>query len=511
MANLNKIDSNFFGGFRYALEDELGTLPGSPVWLPLDPNGFSDFGGALTLLERRPLSESRQRKKGAIVDLDSSGGFNIDLTQDGLQDLMQGFMFADFRRKQEFGDGDGVITAIDDSPKTFAATAGLDAFRVGALAKVSGSVSNNNLFRVTVSTASLLTVNETTVAEGSPPAATKLTEVGFQFASGDLTLTVTGAFPVLGSTLKDLTQFGLSPGEWVYIGGDASNTYFGTAANNGFARVRSVATNAIVLDKTQFTFTTDSGSGKTIQIFFGRVLKNETGSDIVRRTYQFERLLGAPDPDAPTDYQGEYLVGAVANECKINIPQASKITCDMSFVGKDFEQVEAGDEKSGDRPTLSEEDCFNTSSDFSRIKLSSVSASDACPTPLFAFVTDITLGINNHVTPDKAVGVLGAFEMTAGIFEVGGSLTAYFSTIEAVQAVRDNADVTIDCHMVKENSGISIDMPLIALGNGRLQVVQDQAIKVPLDLQAATAAKIHPTLNHTMLWVFWDYLPDAAE
>jgi hypothetical protein len=516
MAILSKIDSNFAGGVRIAEEASLGVLPGSPVWRGVEPNSFSDFGGKLTLLERRPINPSRQRKKGSITDLDASGGLNVDLTQNALQEILQGVFFADLRRKAEFGDGSGVITGVVASSHTYTAASGLSVFRVGDLVNASGFAvtANNGLKRVTSASSTAPVVAET-IADETPAAAAKLVQVGFQFASGDATFTNSGAFPVLGAAAKDLTQLGIIPGEWIYIGGDLSANQFATAVNNGFARVRSVTVTAITLDKTQFTTVTDSGSGKTIRIFIGRVLKNETGTDIVRRTYQVERLLGAPDTAnqvSPDDYQSEYLVGALANEFKLNIGQATKATCDFGFIGTDFEQRTAAEgPKSGSRPDIEEEDAFNTSSDFARIKMALVSPTSGAPEALFAYVTDLAFSVNNNGSPAKAVGVLGAFEIIAGMFEVGGTLTAYFSTIEAVKAVRDNSDVTIDAILVKENSGIALDLPLIALGNGRLDIVQDQAIKLPVEMQAASGAKVAGTLDHTACFCFFDYLPDSAE
>jgi len=514
MPAVSKLDGNFTGGTRYAEEATIGVLGGSPVWKGLEINSFSNFSGKLALMARRPISENRRAKKGDVVDIDGAGGFNLDLVQNGLQDILQGVFFADLRPKAEFGNGSGVITVIDDAPKTFAAASGLDVFSANdlVLATGCGVAANNRLFLVVSAVAALVTVTETTAAEASPPAAAKLTQVGFQFASGDATLTVSGAFPVLGTTAKDCTEFGLVPGEWIYIGGDTSGLAFATAACNGFARVRSVTATAITLDKTQFTAVTDNGSGKTVQIFFGRVLKDESGTNIVRRTYNIERKLGIPDTDNPSSYQSEYLVGAVANTMKLNVTQSSKVTVDIEFMGIDFEKRTAATGlKSGDRPAIVSEDAFNTSSDFARIKMALVSTTTGAPSALFAYVTDLNFAVSNNVSPDKAVGLLGAFEMTAGLFDVTGGCTAYFCDVAAVEAVRDNADVTIDAILVKNNAGMVIDIPLLALGNGQIDVVQDQAVKVPLDMVAGDAAAVSSGFDHVCLMSFFDYLPDAAE
>lgn len=510
MAQVNKIDSNITG-LRYAEEQTLGTLPVSPIWKPLEPNSYNDFGGQLTMVARNPINPGRQRKKGVVTDLDASGGFNTDLTQENLQDLLQGFFFADARRK-----GEQTATAVTeeagDDTYAIASTAG---FTVGGLVLAKGftNEANNGLKTITgVNADTSIEVAEALVAEGSPPATNSLVVVGFEGTTGDLEIDASGSLPALVSSSKDLTELGLTPGEWVFIGGDNASTQFAQAANNGFKRVRSVAENRIEFDKSALEMITDDGSGKTIRVFLGRVLKNEVGSLIKRRSYQIERTLGAPDDSDPSKLQSEYLVGAVPSEFQLNIGTADKVTADVSFIATDNEQRTAAQGlKSGTRPALVEADAFNTSSDFSRIKLSRVVAGDEAPDPLFAFVTELTLTINNSLTPNKAVSVLGAFDVTAGTFVVSGNITAYFSNIAAVQAVRDNADITLDFAIVKSNAGIVVDVPLITLGDGRANIEQDQAITLPLTMEAASGAKVHPDLDHTLLMVFFDYLPDAAD
>jgi hypothetical protein len=153
----------------------------------------------------------------------------------------------------------------------------------------------------------------------------------------------------------------------------------------------------------------------------------------------------------------------------------------------------------------------NTSDDFARIKMAEVVSGDEAPTPLFAYMTNLTIGIRNNVTPNKAVGTLGAFEASAGTLDVGGAVTAYFQSVEAVTKVRQNADITIDAFIVKANTGIAIDIPLIALGDGRPNVALNEPITLPLTMEAATGAKIDPNMNHTLLLSFFDYLPNAAD
>ena len=310
-----------------------------------------------------------------------------------------------------------------------------------------------------------------------------------------------GSLVRLQAAATNLTTLGLIPGEWVYLGGDLAATTFTT--NKGFARISVIAATYIEFDKVSWSGAiAEAGTGKTICVFFGDVLKNEsTPSLIKRRTLQIERTLGDSG-----GVQSEYLVGAVANELTMNISQADKVTTDLSFVAVDNEQrTGAQGVKAGTRPTLLDSAAFNTSSDITRIKLSLVSATDPAPLPLFAFATEMSVSIKNNVTPNKAIGVLGAFDTSSGTFEVGGSMTAYFADVNAVKAVRNNSDVTLDMVMLKKNTAMLWDIPLLSLGDGRLSVEQDKSITLPLETNAAESK-----FGHTLLFQLFGYLPDAA-
>lgn len=508
MVDAAKIDSNITG-LRYAEELTIGVLPGSPVWRPLEPNSYDDFGGKITTVARNPINPSRQRKKGVVTDVEAMASFVQDLTQENMQDLLQGYVYADTRRKAELA-----LAVVNGTTKAYEPAAGGTGYRAGDLlfAKNFAFPVNNGLKTVSgVPTATSVVVTDAALVAETGASGT-ISRVGFQFAAADLTISNSGGLTTLGATAKDLTQLGLTPGEWIYIGGDSAPTQFATAVNKGFARVRSITATAIVLDKTDATFVTDAGAAKTIQIFFGRFLKNETAGLIKRRTYQLERTLGAPDEALPTQEQAEYLVGSVPSQAEFTIQTADKITTKLTFVALNQELRSAAEGlKSGARPGVDEADAFNTSSDFSRFRMSTYVTGQTAPVPLFAYVTEASVTINNNLTPNKAVSVLGAFDVTAGTFEVGGSVTAYFASVEAIRAVRNNANVTLDFHVVARNKGVTIDIPMITLGDGLAKIEQDKPITLPLSIGASTGAAIDKALDFTLGFVFWDYLPNAAQ
>ena len=336
-----------------------------------------------------------------------------------------------------------------------------------------------------------------------------------------------------------MSQLDLKVGEFVFLGGDTSGSsgnQYSNAQNNGFARVQAIGANSLTFDKTgggsdgETEMTSETvGASQTIQIFFGDTIRDEDtdASTYNRRTYTVERKLGEANPSSnPGEVQSETLVGAVMNEFSLNINQADKVNFDLTFIATDNEQRDgsSGNEPPSDTGTVTvfeKATAYNTSSDFTRIKLAEVRptqggvANLAAPTPLFAYVTELSINITNNVTPNKAVGTLGAFDVTAGVFEVSGSITAYFADIAGVVAVRNNADVTLDVAMVKSfgegteerMTGIMIDVPLIALGDGRLNVTQDEAITLPLTPDAAE----YTAFGHTLMLTEFHYLPDAAD
>lgn len=510
----NKVDSNETG---LAIAKEVigspGVLPGvlgaDAIWHALEPNEYDDFGGEPTLLARRPINSSRQRKKGAIVDLAANGGFNQDFTNDNSQLLLEGFMYANFREKLNESPVEVTVTGYEVADETL--------YVPGMILFASGfGVSANNGLKVVVSVdaGSSEVRMAGLAAEGSPPDDAKIELVGIQGAVGEIDVNAAGNFAIITSATIDLATLGVVPGEFIFVGGDTTGRRFTTAANNGPKRVRAVAEdgNSLTIDKSDLTMVTEADTTQTVQIFFGKVLKNELASLIVRQSFQLERQMGAPDTAQPSQIQAEYVVGAFPNEMEMVVESADKINCNWGFIGITNEHnISTTGLKVGDRVSVVESDAYNTSTDFSRMKLSTVSSSAEAPEKLFAFVTDFTLSIDNNVSLNKAVAYLGGFDATIGLFEVSLEINAYFTKIESVKAIKDNADVTFDWFVAKNNRGFAVDLPLMALGGGLSEVEIDEPIMVPLESDAATAVKMDSNFDHTLMWTVFDYLPSYAE
>jgi len=515
-------------GLTVAEELSPKVLPLNPVWRELEPN-TEDMGASYSQVARSPINSSRQRRKGAVTDLDSQASLQVDLTTDPVvRDLLQGYVFADIenkgvsenvlgstQRQHAIDSSTDVVTASGDTPSLS------DDFSQGDLVLVSGSFSeaNNGLFKVdsgaTATTLSLIAADGTdgsvnTVDELATSEIT-LVKVGAQGGSGAIEVSATGGFPQLTSLSFDFTTLGLVPGEWIYVGGDELSTKFATAANNGFARVRSVTSNVITVDKTSDTWVTDNGATKLISLFIGRRLRNRTGSAIKRRSYQFERSLGAPNSASPGQVQYEYVTGAAPSIAKIDLSTADKVMVDLEYIGLGYETLDAATgKKSGTRPTLESGDAYNASNHVKRTSLRLASGQNPNNTDEFTYAADLEFSINNNVSPLKAIGTLGGFDTNAGELTVDASLTAFFADIVVMSRIANNDDMTLDTILVQENKGVAIDLPLVTLGSDNPQISANEAVTLPLTITAVSGNAISSTLDHTIMFNFFDYLPTAA-
>jgi len=488
-----------------AREETIQTISATAAFETREPNSFSDFGGELTMVARRPFSQTRQRRKGSSVDLDVAAGWNEDFTASNMQSVFDGFMFAAIRSKpvaaiSAADSGTGVFT-VDDST----------GFVDGTLVLIKGlaDAADNGLKRVTAAAdGTHFTIADINSTEAGANATAEV--VGFEFDADDVSMALsTGGFRLISAAF-DMTTFGLIPGEWVAIGGDeATSRMGGLQTLSGFARIAvdgltSAGDDTITFDKSTFTPANNDGGGDTLRIFFGNVIRNEDDPDnIVKLTDTIERPLGR-DADGR---MSEVMFGATPNEITWNSPLANLVNVDVAYVcmTKARRPGSEGLLAGSGTTTLSPapgEDGWNTSRNLYRARMSIVDPTTLNPTPLFGKVTEWSMTITNNVSPDKAQGVYGAFDTTEGMFEVDAEFTTYFRDHAAGDAIDNDADVTFDAIYSKRNVAFIMDLPLVGTGGGRPEVEQDQAIMLPI-----TNAAAESPFGHTLLVNWLPYIP----
>jgi hypothetical protein len=500
---MEKQDSNNVGLF-VTREASNRTLEASPIFITREPNDFDDLGGEYTKVARRPFNPSRQRKKGGLVDLDADGGWNEDVTQNNMLDVIDAFCFA-AQRKKGYSANVAAVSATDD----YTVDSSTDML-VGSIVLGAGftETANNGIHVLNgITDATHVSTGDALVDEAAGASKT-LTVVGYQFPAADVVATLVGGTFVLTSATIDPTTFGLIPGEWLFIGGQAAGNRLGAAAAlTGYARLKEATADALIFDKTTFTAAADDGADTTLQIFFGTVIRNEDDPDlIVKYTHTVERTLGR-DEDGR---HSEYIDGFVYNELTWNSPLSDKVNVDVKGIGATH-NTRTGlegplcEDGSASIVAALGEDFFNTSSNVYRLRMALLDEATLNPTPLFARVSEFSVKINNNVSGNKAQGTLGSFDTTAGGFDVDLEATAYFSHVSGIQSIPDNADVTFDAIYSKQNAAIVIDLPLLSNGGGRLEIEMDAPIMIPLESPAAES-----DFGHTVLFTFLPYVPDVG-
>lgn len=510
MARVTKIDSNLVGN-SFAIEEQPGVLPQNPTWYPLQINSYNDYGTEIETIARNPISAGRQRTKGVVNDQNTTAGMSLDFLQHGLEQVMEAAFFADIRARGRIEASSTLRVTASASTKVLGYTGSLSGFGPGSMVNVKGftNPSNNGLKTVvSVRAGTGITINEDLIDETSEKASICL--AGITAAAGDLSVEVQAdGTPTMKLAKNDFRVLNFEPGEWICVGGDADENAFVNPVNNGFKRIRAIQGNTLFFDKYDAPMVNENGSGKSVQVFLGNRLRNEVGDLIKQKTIQFERLLGAPETTRPKDYQSEYVLGAMINEFNIDFPLAGLMKVDINSIGNTSELRSIDDGiKPGLRPPLQDSHAFNCSSDFQRLRM--MVLKNGIPSiDLVGYLTELKINVNNNVTPNKALNVLGAFSSTLGSFDVTGTANAYFVTIDAQKAIRDNADVTLDVIIAKENSGMVFDIPLMSVGGGKPDL-SSPAIMLPLTFDGANANKLDTSMDYTMLIQIFPYLPDRV-
>lgn len=474
--------------FASTKETTLGTTPGTPrMRIGRLTGEFLTYKP--TFVNSDEIRSDRMMADPIKVGEENSGGLNMELhfpyRDSPLATTFESAFantWTNTNSRDNDGTADSVITGVAATGGVITVTTGT-AFIVGELIYNSGFTNsgNNGLFKITTGSATVPAVgNSLLTDEAAPPAAARIKVVGFQGAPGDIAATATGLSSASGG-LDFTTMTCLAVGKWVKIGGTGTSYRFATAACNVWGRITAIAAHALTLDNLPATWTTDTGSGKTIRVFVGDQIKN--GVTVIGQT--FERgFLGQTTPT--------YIVqtGMVCNTLSIPIAKKDKIKIYANFIGMGGSQSTTALDASPDAAISTESfPVMAGSANVGRIAENGT----VLTSPNWA--DNVTYEINNNARAIEAVDSMTPVDIAFGECAVTVSLNTYFGDNSLYAKLLAGTATNCNTRVTKGNNALIFAVPRLTATEGSPNAQgKNQDVMLPLKLSASydstTAAHI---------------------
>lgn len=437
-------------------ETTLGVTPDSPRMRTVRLTGES-LVFTPNYVTSDEIRSDRMNADSMLVGQAASGGIiNMELTYPDDESPLSEFLGSAFfnpwtNTPTFFNDGtpDSVVTDAGTTAHTYVVASGGDAVVEGHVVRATGfaNAANNAVFVVASSTGTTI-VGPTGLAlsaETAPPGTAKLKVVGFAGTTGDITATSTG----LASTSLDFTTLGLGVGQWIKIGGTATADKFATAALNDWARITGIATNALSLDNLPSGWTTDSGTGKTIKVWFGDTIKNGT----TQTSLSIEK--GFLDQQTPT-----YIVtkGQTVDSLQVTATAKQKIAVALSLTGMSGAQSTTSQDNSPDAATTGA--AFAGNANVGRIG----EAGSLLTSPNWSSALDFTIKNNLRALDD--VTSISPAGISPGECTVTGNLTTYFGDNTLLAKFYAGTPSSLNCRFTKNSQAMVWQFPRIMYTSG---------------------------------------------
>lgn len=522
-------------GLQYAVEASPGVLPGSPDWKTLEPNNINDFGAVIETESRNPISKLRQRRKGTPTGVDANFAYDCDLTMDVMHDFAASFLYtsltnsdATFRAANATGTGYTIPSATAAQAAKFQFTSGGPISLVHADGYATAA--NNSPATVKPLSANLVATDTEIQVAGltveTAPTNAEVSIAGIRAEAGDLALAVSSGVGTLSSGNNsatnsiDFTTLGLTLGQLVHVGGLTATNRFGSTAggsNDSFgpARVTAIAAGSLTLDKLGSALTasdgTDTGSGGTIvvvDLLFGRFARNVSvdDADFLETTVHVESSLPnlfetePPTPVASPD-GFEYVTAAQPNTMVFSLPVRSKATVTFAFIGRDAEDpVDNASRKTNAAtarlPLFT--GALNTSSDIFRLRIT-----DTDETGLMSDFKDLTITVDNEVTPEYVLAKAGPRFVNLGNFLVNITGEALFLTPTVAARIRANTEVSGDFIMRNADGAMACDLPSCSIkGNGGKTYPAGETVRIGIDIEAHVDTILQTSFSQSFFPVY---------
>lgn len=478
----------------YVQEVTAGTTPASPA--------FKEMRVTSNTMQLQPtrttsneIRADRQVVDQILVDLNTNGETGIELSFHAHDDLIEAALQGTWSSKPSITVVTEDTEISDLTATTFTVASGGSSFLANNLILTTGfaNSANNDIITVVSSSTSTTIVcpSSSFTAEGTVPVGASVRVVGHEGASGDIEAATSGG-NALTSTTLDFTTLGINVGEWIKIGGDSAGSKFTTSANNSWALVSAVAANKLSLAVVPSGWTADTGTGKTIQLFYGDYVRNGT----TQRSFTIERQ--QQDLASPAY---EYFTGSQIDTLSMTFKSASIITGSFGWLGLagSAGTTRASGATDTDAPQYA---VLNASSNVGRLAIGGTLV--AAP----SYLTEIGINVKNNLSRQTGISVLGATGISDYELEVSGNFNAYFGDLTYLSAVLDDSETSI---MLRTGR---------ADGNRESLVVHVAKVKLtgsaPVSgknqdrmFNGTYAAKLDTTFGTISAGRFW-YLPTSA-
>jgi len=423
-------------------ETTAGTTPGTPRMRLVRATGESlDF--TPEYIDSDELRSDRMLGAPILAMQGAKGGINAELSypddNSPASDIWRstfGSTWVNTNSRDNDGTADSVITDIATTNEVATVTTGT-AFVAKELVRFTGFTvaGNNGVFACTTGSATVPRfVGAGLTNETAPPAAAKMQVVGFIGDSGDINATSTG----LSSTTTDFTTFtGLVAGKWIKIGGTGAGNRFVTSALNGWARITAISATALTLDNLPTGWTTETGTGLTIKVWFGDYIRNGTTAT----SLSIEK--GFLDQTTPT-----YIIntGMHVNSHSLQIQSRNKVTQAIDFLGMGGSQSTTALDASPDAVTAGLVMAANSS--VGRI------AENNSPLTSPNWASALTINFSNNLRTIEAADQTSPVGISFGEFGASGNLTNYFGDNSLLAKLYNGTATSLNTRITKTTSSV---------------------------------------------------------
>jgi hypothetical protein len=481
----------------FGVEPSVNTEPSStPATFYLAPTSFGAWGPKPERVFSNPIGPNIMAEAGTRIRTMAPCGFNGELNRDHFRAFLAGALRSTWSTPpRRF-----YPTEVRSTDYVVAANGALTQNTL-IIARGFTTAANNGLKVVGAASDGTHIVTSGLTAETVTAANGPTVEVcGWQGASGDLQI---DADDNLISSSLDFTTLGLTVGQTIWIGGDASGVKFATATHRGQARVTVIAANKLTLDnKTTGTFpaaAADNGSGKTIQVFFGQFIKAvpTTDASYAEPTYHLE-YGHAKLSAGSAAYQ--YITGAAVATWALSMPTAALATIAVGFDGRATVDPTATRRTSFTAPLRQNAKApVNTAEHIRRGRIRQTA------TDLTGYITGVDLSVATNLQRNEAHGQQDSVETTFGDLDVTGQVQAFFSSMDLIPALQSdttcNADWLVRCS--SDAWGFALDIPALQIGDVTPVVNGTQVTGASIAFQAVRDA----TYNTVLMVSDLPYLP----